>query len=67
MMKSLKGELKPSEELKWEMEKRWGKILSLDGVKMSPFHPVLIIIGHAECWMLQEWVHEGKDAPLLIG
>ena len=27
----------------------------------------LIVIGHAECWMLQEWVHEGKDAPLLIG
>ena len=29
-------------------------------IKTSLFHPVVIIIGHAECWMLQEWVHEGE-------
>ena len=31
MMKSLKRELKPSEKLKWEMEKRWGEILTVGG------------------------------------
>ncbi len=31
MMKSLNRELKPSEKLKWEMEKRWGEILTVDG------------------------------------
>ena len=29
-------------------------------IKTSLFHPVVIIIGHDECWMLQEWVHEGE-------
>ena len=31
MMKSLKQELKPSEKLKWEKEKRLGEILTVDG------------------------------------
>ena len=36
-------------------------------IKMFPFHSVLIMNGYAECRSAQEWVHEGENAPLLIG